>query len=541
MPNPINPFVYGSPVRPENFIGRDNEIRRIFDQLNSHALGSVAISGERRIGKTSLLHYVSDRDVIKRWELKEEQSIFIFQDCGAISPFTIINFWQTIATKVSNMLERKKAHSNVVRAVKKLSSKAEIRTLDIEILLDDLYAAGLILVLILDEFEWCVRADPQNEPTTRDFLTGLRALINCVPRVFSLIVSTRQPLTEVCKDIRFMGSPFYNNFVFVYLRPFNQQEAEVLFKQILKNTRVTFNQSEKKLIYGLAGTHPLLLQIAAALVFDYKVRGASKIMDLSPIREQFYDLVKHQFEEFWKFSPTEMQQILTYLAFGKNAEAMAMLESRANERDTLVKRGLIVKQKEKYRLFSPVFQDWLVENFYRRGAIKYLDEHEIPDLDKNPIPPPDSPTVFISYSHKDEVEKEELLVHLGVLQYAADMIDLWSDNRIGGGEYWKQEIIKAMSRAKVAIFLISANFLNSKFIKEEEVPTLIQRQKQDGLIVFPIIARHCAWREVEWLAQMNVRPKNGSPVWRDGGIHADEELSIIAEQVAGIIKARSKG
>jgi serine/threonine-protein kinase len=81
-----NPFIYGGPVDVKQFIGRSNEIGRVFDQLSNQARGSVAIIGERRIGKTSLLHYVSAPDVVKRWNLAEEQSIFIFQDCGAVAP-----------------------------------------------------------------------------------------------------------------------------------------------------------------------------------------------------------------------------------------------------------------------------------------------------------------------------------------------------------------------------------------------------------------------------------------------------------------------
>ena len=34
---------------------------------------------------------------------------------------------------------------------------------------------------------------------------------------------------------------------------------------------------------------------------------------------------------------------------------------------------------------------------------------------------------------------------------------------------------------------------------------------------------------------MNVRPKNGAPVWRDQGNHADDELARIAEEVATIL------
>ena len=42
------------------------------------------------------------------------------------------------------------------------------------------------------------------------------------------------------------------------------------------------------------------------------------------------------------------------------------------------------------------------------------------------------PVIFISYSHKDEREKDRLLSHLGVLQHEG-LIGLWSDDRIGAG------------------------------------------------------------------------------------------------------------
>ena len=65
----------------------------------------------------------------------------------------------------------------------------EAETLDIEFFLDDLNNCGFILVLMLDEFEWVVRTDPENEAATRNFLGSLRSLINHVPRARSLIVT----------------------------------------------------------------------------------------------------------------------------------------------------------------------------------------------------------------------------------------------------------------------------------------------------------------------------------------------------------------
>ena len=94
---------------------------------------------------------------------------------------------------------------------------------------------------------------------------------------------------------------------------------------------------------------------------------------------------------------------------------------------------------------------------------------------------------------------------------AAGLLDLWDDRRIGTGEDWRAEIAEAMGRANVAILLISADFLTSQFILGEEVPRLLQRRDAEGLRVFPVIVRPCAWKTVPWLSRMQVRPKDGRP------------------------------
>jgi hypothetical protein len=145
------------------------------------------------------------------------------------------------------------------------------------------------------------------------------------------------------------------------------------------------------------------------------------------------------------------------------------------------------------------------------------------------------PTVFISYSHKDETEKDQLLSHLGVLQKAG-LIKVWVDDRISGGADWEEEIRQAMGRANVAILLVSANFLNSDFILGKEIPNLLARRRKEGVTVFPVIAKACSWKKVGWLTQMNVRPRGGAPVWGEGGLHADKHLAAIVDEIADLIE-----
>ena len=63
------------------------------------------------------------------------------------------------------------------------------------------------------------------------------------------------------------------------------------------------------------------------------------------------------------------------------------------------------------------------------------------------------PTVFISYSHKDEEWKDRLRPHLGTLEIAG-RITIWDDRKIDPGHDWFDEIKGIMDRAAVSVCLI---------------------------------------------------------------------------------------
>ena len=146
------------------------------------------------------------------------------------------------------------------------------------------------------------------------------------------------------------------------------------------------------------------------------------------------------------------------------------------------------------------------------------------------------PTVFISYSHRDEAWKDRLVVQLGVLQRQG-LLDLWDDRRIGAGEDWHGEIRAAMGQATVAVLLISADFLTSQFIQGEEVPALLQRRDTEGLHIYPIIVRPCVWKAVKWLSRIQVRPKDGRALSGGTDYQIDADLAAVAEEIAALMGA----
>jgi len=98
--------------------------------------------------------------------------------------------------------------------------------------------------------------------------------------------------------------------------------------------------------------------------------------------------------------------------------------------------------------------------------------------------------VFVSYSHKDRRWLERLQIHLRPLE-RDHSIDVWDDTKIRPGTPWKSEIEKAISNAKVAILLVSADFLASDFVAKNELPPLLRAAEEEGAMILPIIVSPC--------------------------------------------------
>lgn len=99
-------------------------------------------------------------------------------------------------------------------------------------------------------------------------------------------------------------------------------------------------------------------------------------------------------------------------------------------------------------------------------------------------------SLFISYSHVDREYLDRLMVHLKPLEKEG-LIDLWVDTRLRAGDRWKREIEKALERANVAILLVSADFLASDFITENELPPLLRNAEDQGTRIIPLIVKPC--------------------------------------------------
>ncbi len=145
-------------------------------------------------------------------------------------------------------------------------------------------------------------------------------------------------------------------------------------------------------------------------------------------------------------------------------------------------------------------------------------------------------SVFFSYSHKDEILRDELAKHLSLLQRDGT-ISTWHDRKITAGSEWANEIDKNLNTADLILLLISSDFLNSDYCHQVELKRAIKRHDAGEARVIPIILRPCRWQRA-WFSKLQLFPKNGEPVteWKN----IDGAFTNIVEGIENAIAEMQK-
>ena len=133
-----------------------------------------------------------------------------------------------------------------------------------------------------------------------------------------------------------------------------------------------------------------------------------------------------------------------------------------------------------------------------------LREVESPEAgEAAPAPLP----LFICYAHADERWVKEFIPGLKVLA-GRGYVAPWRDTDLVPGEQWDATIKERLSKAGVIVFIVSREFLASKYITEQERPLAMRLAEEKKAVVLPVLLRDCIWEDADF-AKFEVLPYKG--------------------------------
>lgn len=311
-----NPFYYGGRIEdPNNFIGRKDELQYVFSRLE--ALGwigqplSISIIGPRRIGKSSLLYYLSR---IYRQRLSQPESyLFAYLDLERAACRTLPGLLGALLELLLEQLQEEKGVvanrlNDKLRAIRRnhIINLVEFEEAIVDI--GRLPGPRLWPILCLDELE-CLLEKPVEFPL--DLYQSWRSLISANQAIF--IVASMKPLVELAQ-LGGLTSPFFNAFDHTLLPLGDLASSEA--NELLNRGRTCdrpFSDDECQRILKLAGSHPWRLQIVSSLVYEAKAVGQT--VNWNAVRQRYKKQVNPRLppEPWWRIALSRFDHGLRWL------------------------------------------------------------------------------------------------------------------------------------------------------------------------------------------------------------------------------------
>ncbi|MEO0969528.1 MAG: AAA-like domain-containing protein [Cyanobacteria bacterium J06639_18] len=262
---PLNPFVAAGMLTDTRlFVGRKDELRTIISKMSAAQPTSVNVVGERRIGKSSLLHHF-----FQTWEqLVANPSNYVVIYLSLQDVSSQEDFYLAVAQKLLNR--------PVVKTQAVLTNALQVRPLNrqtFSLAIAEFKKQRLLPVLCLDDFRTLFKY-PQE--FNDGFYDKLRSLMD--QNQLMLVIASRKELSFYSRRDK-LTSSFFNLGHTLRLGEFTKDEVKDLFDlsaNTIAGAQVSLSVDEQHLMQKLGGNHPFLLQLAGSLVWEARQQKKDK-------------------------------------------------------------------------------------------------------------------------------------------------------------------------------------------------------------------------------------------------------------------------
>ncbi len=294
----MNPFVYNSPVRGHDFINREASIQKILrETVLGKSQGNIWITGERQIGKTSLLRRIESLNgafqetVVPYGTDKLLKVVFVFtnvQGCTGADDF-FNNLAQNLADQMKFPAKKSKiAYDNFIAALKETYEKYDHYT-----------------VFLIDEFDAFVQTIAFQQPqVATSFLAKLSSLMQEVDEIdegvktFSCVFTANHDMKELLNE-NFIDSRGSGLIVeALTLKWFTISQVKELAKRYLHGNEIQFTDRELEICFGATQGYPYFTQKLLSMMYETKkiISDPAKFEEV--VKEDFSEMFKETMEDW---------------------------------------------------------------------------------------------------------------------------------------------------------------------------------------------------------------------------------------------------
>lgn len=346
-----SPFVFGRPVEPDEFIGRKRELRRLLTRVSQG--GSVVVTGQPRIGKTSLLNKLLD-DIA--FSSAGKKILPILMTVGHLGPsISEADFWGYVTKSAADIFGE--------------GYKKAISLQNLDDYFGALDVANKKIILAIDGAGWLL-----DNPRLGFHFWGRSRSLATRHRSLSLIVFSRLSSSQMQEQIErehSSGSPVLNFALQVTLVPFSYDETIQLIHNYTSNSKVKnpFTPKDRRIIWQLSGGYPFLVQLAASIIWDARMtRQPVSEGNYRYLKNELLEIVHPHFWDVWRYlSPTAqaigimvaLREIATYQKYNVHDldEVLKAYDTHVRE---LQRAGLLLEQRGTVVLSSLSFGMWIL-------------------------------------------------------------------------------------------------------------------------------------------------------------------------------------
>ena len=336
MDRPRNPYLNRVMIRQTaDFFGRRREVSKIFARIGAARPQSVSIVGERRIGKSSLLHYLCQPEIRRHYLDDPDTYTFVFIDLQEQRDIGISAFFENLFQAIEQAQGRSRPpglpadYETARRALRRLQEE------------------GRKIVLLFDEFDAITR----NPNFPEEFFSFLRAVANKYDVAY--VTTSRQDLQQLCHAERIADSPFFNIFSNLFLTRFEPEDAAMLIREPSKAAGVPL-ESHSEDVLDLAGMFPFFIQIACSVFFEELSEGGG--LDVRRVQAAFREEAMPHFNYILEHFDDDQRRVLRDVAGRRPiAPNLSYLLAR------LRRDGYLLEHNGRERVFSSAFTSCLEE------------------------------------------------------------------------------------------------------------------------------------------------------------------------------------